>query len=106
MSATDQAIADAEGAYLSFGGWAKEMPNPPGLHERRRFEVDVECTAAGIKTSEKGERHTRSLSILRVREITGVEVPPADQDPNQKPLFDEDGEATDGGGNVVPMTKG
>lgn len=87
----DTDINEAEEAYLSFGGWAKAMPNPPGLHDRRRYTVDVECTAAGIGTSEKGERHTRKLSILRVVEVVGAKVPDADTDEAQGALFDEGG---------------
>jgi len=89
----DDEIREADEAYLSFGGWAKAMPNPPGLHERRRYTIDVECTAAGIGTSEKGERHTRKLSILRVNEIVGAKVPADDVDENQGALFEqEDGQ--------------
>lgn len=86
---TDAEIDAADEAYLTFGGWAKAMPDPPGLHDRRRYTVDVECTGAGIGTSEKGERHTRKLSILRVVEVAGVVVPPADGDENQPALFDD-----------------
>lgn len=82
-------------AYLSFGGWAKSMPNPPELHERRRYTVDVECVAAQVKTSEKGDRFTRSLAILRVSQVAGVVPPPKDEDENQGDLFDDDGNPTD-----------
>lgn len=87
-------IIPGDEAYLSFGGWAKPMPNPPGLHERRRYIVDVECTDASLKTSSKGERGTRSLSILRVAEVTGVVVPPKadnDEDDATPPMFNDDG---------------
>lgn len=95
------------GAYLSFGGWAKEMPNPPALHDRRRYTVDVECTATGTRATAKGDRDTRSLSIIRVTEVTGAVVPPPDEDPNQEELFPvgEDAGQTEGDGNVVPMHK-
>lgn len=63
-------------AYMSFGGWAKPMQNPPAIHERRRYIIDVECTGADLTTSSKGERGTRKLSILRVEEVVGVVVPP------------------------------
>lgn len=95
MSSTenpDVAMSEADEAYLSFGGWAKPMPNPPALNERRRYVVDVQCTAAGINTSEKGDRHTRKLSILRVVEKVGAKVPPADVDEAQGALFEEGGE--------------
>jgi hypothetical protein len=98
---SEDMIIPGDEAYLSFGGWAKAMPNPPALHERRRFIVDVECTAAGVKASEKGERSTRSLSILRVKEVEGANVPPADTDENQGELFPED----EAGGNVVDMSE-
>jgi hypothetical protein len=110
---TDAEIEAADEAFLSFGGWAKAMPNPPGLHETRRYTVDVECTAAGIGTSEKGERHTRKLSILRVSEVTGVTVPRATDDENQGALFDdpvddEDGTAGEDGeaATVTPLFQG
>jgi hypothetical protein len=83
-------VIPGDEAYLSFGGWAKPMANPPKMHERRRFIIDVECTAAGTKSSEKGERSTRNLSILRVAEVSGVVVPPADIDENQGELYDEE----------------
>lgn len=94
----EQEIAAAQEAYLTFGGWAKAMPNPPRRGERRRYEVDVECTSGAVKSSEKGERHIRGLSILRVREITGVVVAPRDDDDNQGSLFeggDPDAQADD-----------
>jgi hypothetical protein len=71
------------------------MPNPPRRGERRRYEVDVECTSGAVKSTEKGERHMRGLAILRVREITGVTVAPRDEDENQGSLFPE-GEPVDG----------
>lgn len=109
-NAPEQQIAEADEAYLTFGGWAKPMADPPALHERRRYTVDVECTKAGIGTSEKGERHTRALSIIRVTEVTGVKVPAPDGDENQPALYDDDGEPSEDaapeeavadGGNVV-----
>lgn len=78
---------EVDQAYLTFGGWAKLMP-APALHERRRYTVDVECTATGVKASEKGDRHVRSLSILRVVEVKDVIVPPKDEDENQGSLFE------------------
>lgn len=83
-------------AYLSFGGWAKLMPAPPDLHDRRRYVVDVECTGRATTSTDKGERRTRKLSILRVSEVEGVVVPLADENENQAALFDADGD-----GNVV-----
>lgn len=83
-------IIPGDEAYLSFGGWAKPMVNPPKMHERRRFIVDTECTEASTKSSEKGERSVRKLSILRVAEVAGVVVPPADKDENQGELLSED----------------
>src|ERR1700748_457620 len=94
----EQEIADADEAFLSFGGWAKAMPTPPAMNERRRYTVDVQCTGGAVKMSDKGDRHTRSLSIIRVTEVTGVEVPPADEDENQPAMFGDDGD-----GNVVPI---
>jgi hypothetical protein len=94
-NAPEQQMADADEAYLTFGGWAKPMADPPALHERRRYTVDVECTSAGIGTSEKGERHTRKLSIIRVSEVTGVKVPAPDDDENQGALFEENGQPKD-----------
>jgi hypothetical protein len=91
----EQEIAEASEAYLTFGGWAKAMPNPPKRGERRRYEVDVECTSGAVKSSEKGERHMRGLSILRVKEITGVVVAPRDEDENQGALFDENAQPKD-----------
>lgn len=92
-------IIPGDEAYLSFGGWAKPMKNPPALHERRRYVVDVECTDASLKTSSKGERGTRSLSILRVTEVAGVTVPPRptkeDEDEDTPPMFDEKGQVID-----------
>ncbi|OCB43679.1 hypothetical protein A5721_23950 [Mycobacterium vulneris] len=92
-------IIPGDEAYLSFGGWAKPMKNPPALHERRRYVVDVECTDASLKTSSKGERGTRSLSILRVTEVAGVTVPPRpnkdDEDEDTPPMFDEQGQVID-----------
>ena len=91
-------VIPGDEAYLSFGGWAKPMKNPPGLHERRRYVVDVECTDAALKTSSKGERGTRSLSILRVMEVAGVHVPPRpknDEDDDTPPMFNDDGTVTD-----------
>ena len=92
-------IIPGDEAYLSFGGWAKPMKNPPALHERRRYVVDVECTDASLKTSSKGERGARSLSILRVSEVAGVTVPPRptkdDEDEDTPPMFDEKGQVID-----------
>lgn len=81
-------VIPGDEAYLSFGGWAKPMANPPRMHERRRYIVDVECTDAAVKSSSKGERSVRSLSILRVAEVQGVVVPPSDDDESQGTLFD------------------
>lgn len=100
MSTANQ-IEDGDEAYLSFGGWAKPMANAPKLHDRRRYVVDVECTEEATKSSEKGDRETRKLSILRVKEIVGVKVPAPDVDENQGELFDDDGEANDDAGVVV-----
>lgn len=83
-------IIPGDEAYLTFGGWAKPMKNPPGMHERRRYVVDVECTDASLGSSSKGERSKRSLSILRVAEVAGVVVPPADRDENQGELLSEE----------------
>lgn len=91
----EQEIAEAQEAYLTFGGWAKAMPNPPRRGERRRYEVDVECTSGAVKSSEKGERHMRGLSILRVKEIAGAVVAPRDDDENQGALFDENAKPKD-----------
>jgi hypothetical protein len=91
----EQEIAEAQEAYLTFGGWAKAMPNPPRRGERRRYEVDVECTSGAVKSSEKGERHMRGLSILRVKEIAGVVVAPRDEDENQGSLFEGEPAADD-----------
>lgn len=91
----EQEIAEAQEAYLTFGGWAKAMPNPPRRGERRRYEVDVECTSGAVKSSEKGERHMRGLSILRVKEIAGVVVAPRDDDENQGSLFEGEPPADD-----------
>lgn len=87
----EQEIAGAQEAYLTFGGWAKAMPNPPRRGERRRYEIDVECTSGAVKSTEKGERHMRGLSILRVKEMAGAVVAPRDEDENQSSLF-EDGD--------------
>lgn len=94
MTTNDQILDEGE-AYLSFGGWAQKVSDPPKLHERRRYIVDVECTEAAIKTSEKGDRYTRKLSILRVSQMAGVVPPPKDEDENQGDLFDDDGNPTD-----------
>lgn len=91
----DQILDEGEAAYLSFGGWAQKVTDPPKLHERRRYTVDVECTEAAIKTSEKGDRYTRKLSILRVSQVAGVVPPPKDEDENQGELFDETGAPAD-----------
>ena len=95
---SDDIKIPGDSAYLSFGGWAHAMPNPPGLHERRRYVVDVECTAAGVKSSERGERGTRSLSILRVSEVAGVVVPPKRENEDEDdtpPMFNDDGTVAD-----------
>ncbi|WP_431231484.1 hypothetical protein ACQ856_18150 [Mycolicibacterium psychrotolerans] len=72
------------------------MQNPPVIHERRRYIVDVECTDAGVKTSSKGLRSVRSLSILRVKELEGVVVPPKrdndDEDDDTPAMFEMDDE--------------
>lgn len=112
---SDDITIPGDEAYLSFGGWAKSMPNPPHPHERRRYTVDVECVGAGMKASEKGDRFTRSLAIIRVVEVAGVVPPPKDEDENQGELFDATGDATadDDGGwdddtaadNVTPINK-
>lgn len=94
IRADDAAQAEAEQAYLTFGGWAKLMP-APSLHDRRRYTIDVECTAEGKKATEKGERHTRSMAILRIAEATGVTVPPRDEDENQASLFDGEDQTVD-----------
>lgn len=108
---TNEQILDESEAYLSFGGWAQKVANPPKLHERRRYIVDVECTEAAVKASEKGERHTRRLSILRVSLVAGVVPPPRNEDENQGELFDGDGAPIDDDGdeppadNVAPINK-
>lgn len=88
-------IIPGDEAYLSFGGWAKPMKNPPGMHERRRYVVDVECTVASLTSSGKGERGTRKLSILRVFEVAGANVPPKpkndEEDMDTPPMFAADG---------------
>lgn len=95
MTTTNDQILDEGEAYLSFGGWAQKVSEPPRLHERRRYTVDVECTEAAIKTSEKGDRFTRKLSILRVSQVAGVVPPPKNEDENQGELFDEEGNVVD-----------
>jgi len=93
MSQNEDITIPGDEAFLSFGGWAKSMPNPPALHERRRYTVDVECVAAGVKTSEKGDRFTRSLAILRVVPVVGVVPPPKTEDEGDDtpPMFDDQG---------------
>lgn len=97
MTVSENITIPGDEAYLTFGGWAKSMSNPPKLHERRRYVVDVECTAASVKTSEKGERFTRSLSILRVTPVAGVVPPPRadDEGDDTPPMFNDDGTITD-----------
>lgn len=95
MTTTNDQILDEGEAYLSFGGWAQKVTDPPKLHERRRYTVDVECTEAAIKTSEKGDRYTRKLSILRVAQVAGVVPPPKNEDENQGELFDDGGNPVD-----------
>lgn len=94
MSNSNDIVIPGDEAYLSFGGWAKP-PNPPKPHERRRYIVDTECTDVGLKSSGKGERSTRTLSILRVKEIVGAKVPDKDIDENQGELLDDEGQPVD-----------